>query len=154
MPTAWARAAIGALRPPVLDDLGLAGALAALARALPDVGVVLDLDERRPPEHVEVALYRIAQEALQNVQKHARAREVTLRLRSGAEGVRLEVADDGVGFDPSERSGGYGLASVRERAELVGGAVRVTSRPGTGTTLMVTAPLDPSSIDEESADNT
>ncbi|HSK61756.1 MAG TPA: ATP-binding protein, partial [Actinomycetospora sp.] len=154
-PLGEARTAIGALRPPVLDDLGLAGALAALARGLPGVRAVLDLDERRLPEHVEVALYRIAQETLQNVLKHADAREVTVRLATREHGVRLELADDGVGFDPSRRAGtGHGLASVRERAELVGGSVRVTSRPGTGTTVAVTAPLDSSSNGEESASNT
>ena len=141
-----ARAAIGALRPPVLDDLGLAGALAALARGLPDVRVALDLEDRRLPEHVEVALYRIAQETLQNVLKHADAEEVTVRLTTGSTGVRLDARRRrrrvrrrrrGTGAD-----GGYGLASVRERAELVGGSVRVTSRPGTGTTVTVTAPVD------------
>ena len=86
-----ARAAIGALRPPVLDDLGLAGALAALARGLPDVRVTLDLEDRRLPEHVEVALYRIAQETLQNVLKHAAAEEVTVRLTTGSTGVRLDA---------------------------------------------------------------
>jgi len=151
-----ARAAIGALRPPVLDDLGLSGALAALARGLPDVRVVLDLEDRRLPEHVEVALYRIAQETLQNVLKHAGAEEVTVRLATGPAGVRLTLADDGVGFDVAERagSGGHGLASVRERAELVGGTVRVTSRPGTGTTVTVTAPTDTSVDSEVSAHNT
>lgn len=140
-----ARAAIGALRPPVLDDLGLSGALAALARDLPGVQASLALDERRVPEHVEVALYRIAQESLQNVLKHSRAERVALRLEIGNQGVRLTVFDDGVGFDDTEPAehggGGYGLASVRERAELIGGAVRVVSRSGSGTTVTVTAPL-------------
>lgn len=154
-----ARAAIGALRPPVLDDLGLAGALAALVRGLPDVRGVLILDDRRLPEHVEVALYRIAQETLQNVLKHAGAEEVVVRLEAtdaSRSGVHLSLSDDGVGFDPQTADGsrGYGLASVRERAELVGGSVRVTSRPGTGTTVAVTIPLDNQSIDEESAANT
>lgn len=140
-----ARAAIGALRPPVLDDLGLSGALAALARDLPGVQASLALDERRVPEHVEVALYRIAQESLQNVLKHAHAERVALRLEIGDLDVRLTVFDDGVGFDDAEPvehgSAGYGLASVRERAELIGGAVRVVSRSGSGTTVTVTAPL-------------
>ncbi|WP_308252479.1 GAF domain-containing sensor histidine kinase [Pseudonocardia sp. KRD291] len=140
-----ARAAIGALRPPVLDDLGLSGALAALARDLPGIDTTLALDERRVPEHVEVALYRIAQEALQNVLKHARARRVTLGLEIGDGDVRLAVCDDGVGFDqadpPESGGGGYGLASVRERADLIGGAVRLVSGRGSGTTLTVTAPL-------------
>ena len=139
-----ARTAIGALRPPVLDDLGLGGALAALARDLPVDDVRLELDEHRLPEHVEVALYRIAQEALQNVQKHARAADVAIRLDISASEVRLAVTDDGVGFDVSPlgpASGGYGLASVRERADLIRGTARVESRPGSGTTLTVTTPL-------------
>ncbi len=151
-----ARAAIGALRPPVLDDLGLEGALTALARDLPETDVRLDLDDRRLHEHVEVALYRIAQEALQNVQKHARAGRVTLRLRVGEHEVRLTVVDDGVGFDTSPlgpAGSGYGLASVRERADLIGGSARVESRPGSGTTLTVTAPVS-SVEDEGSAGNT
>ncbi|MDD7941765.1 GAF domain-containing sensor histidine kinase [Actinomycetospora lutea] len=154
-----ARAAIGALRPPVLDDLGLAGALAALARGLPEVRVVLDLDDRRLPEHVEVALYRIAQETLQNVLKHAGAEEVEVRLEAGDGAAHLTLADDGVGFDPASGTRGYGLASVRERADLVGGSVRVISRPGTGTTVTVTVPLEDQpaiteSLTEGSAGNT
>ncbi len=139
-----ARTAIGALRPPVLDDLGLGGALAALARDLPVDDVRLELDDRRVPEHVEVALYRIAQEALQNVQKHARAAGVAIRLDITAAEVRLTVCDDGVGFDVSPlgpAGGGYGLASVRERADLIGGTARIASRPGSGTTLTITAPI-------------
>lgn len=151
-----ARTAIGALRPPVLDDLGLGGALAALARELPDAVVRLDLDDRRMPEHVEVALYRIAQEALQNVRKHARADRVTVRLGVAGDHVRLAVTDDGVGYDTSPlgpAGTGYGLASMRERAELIGGTARVDSRPGSGSTVAVTAPLV-STNDEESTGNT
>ncbi|NMO88972.1 GAF domain-containing sensor histidine kinase [Actinomycetospora sp. TBRC 11914] len=141
------RAAIGALRPPVLDDLGLAGALAALARDLPGVTASLALTDARFPDHLEIALYRIAQEALQNVGKHAAAERVTVRLDADGHGTRLTVTDDGVGFTPGAADpvpdpddGGYGLASMRERAELIGGAVRVTSRPGGGTSVVVTVP--------------
>ena len=154
-----ARAAIGALRPPVLDDLGLAGALAALARDLPGVTTSLALDDVDLPDHVEIALYRIAQEALQNVVKHAAANRVTVRLGADPGGVRLAVTDDGVGFTPSSTGrvpsgddGGFGLASVQERAELIGGAVRVASRPGEGTTLAVTAPV-PGRHDHEVSTN-
>lgn len=152
-----ARAAIGALRPPVLDDLGLAGALAALVRELPDLEVRLDLDEQRLPDHVEVALYRIAQEALQNVRKHAAAQWVVLRLAAdGAGAARLEISDDGRGFVAPSGGGlagnGYGMASMRERAELIGGRLRARSRPGAGTTVVVT--VDPSLISEDSAENT
>jgi signal transduction histidine kinase len=137
-----ARAAIGGLRPPVLDDLGLAGGLASLARTVPELEADIELAEQRLPEHVEIALYRIAQEALQNVQKHAAARAVriTFRVRSGL--ARLEVSDDGTGFDPiaARDGGGYGLHGMAERAELVGGRLSVRSRPGLGTTVAVAVP--------------
>ncbi len=68
-----ARAAIGGLRPPVLDDLGLAGGLASLARSIAQIDIEVDLAETRLPDHIELALYRIAQECLQNVVKHAKA---------------------------------------------------------------------------------
>lgn len=142
-----ARSAIGGLRPPVLDDLGLAGGLASLARSTPQIETEVELADHRLPEHVEIALYRIAQECLQNIAKHARASSATLRfdVRDGA--ALLEVTDDGIGFDTasvttaSDPDGrGYGLQSMVERAELVGGRVQVRSRPGAGTTVTVTVP--------------
>ncbi len=143
-----ARSAISGLRPQVLDDLGLAGGLASLARSTPQIDTKVDLTDHRLPEHVEVALYRIAQEGLQNVVKHARATSAALRFDTDGDSARLEVADDGVGFDTSAtaESGhdpmrGYGLQSMVERAELVGGRVDVRSRPGSGTTVTVTVPL-------------
>ena len=141
-----ARAAIGALHPPVIDDLGLAGALAALASDLPGVTPALDLDDVDLPDHVEIALYRIAQEALQNVLKHADATRVTIRLDTDPAGVRLEVSDDGVGTagstpDPAGDDGGFGLASLRERAELIGGALTFTSAPGEGRRRRDPAPI-------------
>ncbi|OLT11822.1 ATPase [Pseudonocardia sp. CNS-139] len=126
-----ARAAIGGLRPPVLDDLGLAGGLASLARSLPDVDVELELAEDRLPEHVEIALYRIAQECLQNITKHARAAQAGVRFAVEDGVTRLEVTDDGIGFDAAAvGEDGYGMRSMAERAELVGGRLRVVSRPG------------------------
>ena len=136
-----ARAAIGGLRPPVLDDLGLAGGLAILARSVPELEVVLELCDDRLPEHVEVALYRIAQEALQNVQKHAGARMARLTFTADAELARLEVRDDGVGFSAEGPTSGYGLNSMAERAELIGGTVTIRSRPGAGTSVMTVVPL-------------
>ncbi|OBB57262.1 ATPase [Mycobacterium sp. 852013-51886_SCH5428379] len=148
---AEARAAISGLRPPVLDDLGLAGGLASLARTIPEVDLAVDLAEVRLPDHTELALYRIAQECLQNVVKHARARTagLTFSVEDGPAGptARLEIVDDGVGFDTFEHPvggdemGGYGLLSMAERAEIVGGRLNIRSRPGAGTAVTATIPL-------------
>ncbi|ABM12191.1 MULTISPECIES: GAF domain-containing sensor histidine kinase [Mycolicibacterium] len=146
-----ARAAISGLRPPVLDDLGLSGGLASLARTIPQVTIDVDLVDTRLPDHIELALYRIAQECLQNVVKHARASRarLTFALDRGDHGdlARLEIADDGIGFDTLEHPlggdemGGYGLLSMAERAEIVGGRLNIRSRPGAGTTVTATIPL-------------
>lgn len=146
-----ARAAISGLRPPVLDDLGLAGGLASLARSIPQIGIDVDLAETRLPDHIELALYRIAQECLQNVVKHANARSarLTFAVEAGDSGdvARLDIIDDGVGFDTFEHPlggdemGGYGLLSMAERAEIVGGRLHIRSRPGAGTAVTATIPL-------------
>jgi two-component system, NarL family, sensor kinase len=148
-----ARVAISGLRPPVLDDLGLAGGLASLARSIPHLDTELDLADVRLPEHIEIALYRIAQEGLQNIVKHANASVARLRFAIDAEAIaRLEIADNGIGFDTfenplgSDEMGGYGVLSMAERAELVGGRLNIRSRPGSGTTVTATIPV-PSLID-------
>jgi signal transduction histidine kinase len=140
-----ARAAITGLRPPVLDDLGLAPGLESLARSLTGLEVEVDVESVDLPAHVEVALYRIAQEALQNVVKHAEASSVVVRLRRDGRGVRLLVSDDGKGFDEdtltdAEDRHSYGMVGIRERAELIGAALAVASRPATGTTVEVVVP--------------
>ncbi|MEZ0340031.1 GAF domain-containing protein [Mycobacterium sp. pV006] len=142
-----ARAAISGLRPPVLDDLGLSGGLASLARSIPQIGIEVDLADTRLPDHIELALYRIAQECLQNVVKHAGASSTRLTFRVDGDVARLEIADDGVGFDTFEHPlgademGGYGLLSMAERAEIVGGRLNIRSRPGAGTTVTATVPV-------------
>lgn len=141
-----ARAAIGGLRPPVLEDLGLAGGLASLARSIPQIELQLELADKRLPEHIEIALYRIAQECLQNVVKHADATMAKLVFAVDDDTIRLEIIDDGVGFNTFEHPigsneiGGYGLLSMTERAELVGGRLHVRSRRGSGTAVTVTIP--------------
>jgi two-component system, NarL family, sensor kinase len=152
-----ARAAIGGLRPPVLDDLGLAGGLASLARSIPQVDVDVDLADTRLPDHIEIALYRIAQECLQNVVKHAEASNarLTFAVNSDDSGdtARLEIVDNGVGFDTFENPlggdemGGYGLLSMAERAEIVGGRLNIRSRPGSGTIVTATIPIPSPVID-------
>jgi two-component system, NarL family, sensor kinase len=142
-----ARAAIGGLRPPVLDDLGLAGGLASLARSIPQIDLEVELADKRLPDHIELALYRIAQECLQNVVKHARATRARLTFAVDDDTARLEIVDDGIGFDTLEHPlggdemGGYGLLSMAERAEIVGGRLNIRSRPGSGTAVTATIPL-------------
>jgi signal transduction histidine kinase len=141
-----AHAAIAGLRPPVLDDLGLADGLASLARSIGQLPVTVVGTECQLPEHVMIALYRIAQEALQNVVKHAQATEAEVELRCDASGVLLRVSDDGRGFDMATRPDArtsYGLSSMSERAELIGGRLTVSSRPGIGTTVTATVPARP-----------
>ncbi|GLW67297.1 sensor histidine kinase [Actinomadura rubrobrunea] len=146
------RAAIGGLRPPVLDDLGLSAALATLAReataARLHVSVTVSGElEDALPDHVQTALYRIAQEAVGNCVRHASATCVDLLLEHDRDRVRLTVADDGVGFSiqdvfaPGRRPDSYGLRGMAERAELLGGRVSVTSRPGVGTTVEAVVPV-------------
>lgn len=148
-----ARAAISGLRPPVLDDLGLSGGLASLARSVPGVVIAVELADTRLPDHIELALYRIAQECLQNVVKHARATNARLTFTVGEDAARLEIADNGIGFDTFEHPlgademGGYGLLSMAERAEIVGGRLNIRSRPGTGTSVTATIPLPASATD-------
>jgi signal transduction histidine kinase len=140
------------LRPPALDEFGL---LPALARHVRDrtegTGVEADVQiegrRRRMPAAVELALYRIAQEALANVQKHASARRVHVRLRFLPDAVRLDISDDGRGFDPDaapdeSARGGLGVAGMRERASIVGGSVEVSSRVGGGTRVSARIPLE------------
>jgi two-component system, NarL family, sensor kinase len=147
-----ARAAIGGLRPPVLDDLGLAGGLASLARSIPQIDLEVALADTRLPDHIELALYRIAQECLQNVVKHAKATAARLTFTVDEDTARLEIVDDGVGFDTfehplgSDEMGGYGLLSMAERAEIVGGRLNIRSRPGSGTAVTATIPLPPATV--------
>ncbi|NRQ33396.1 sensor histidine kinase [Nonomuraea sp. NN258] len=123
------------LRPPALDDLGLAGAVRALAgeSAVPEVGVSVEGDLAGLPAAVEVAAYRIAQEALTNVRRHAGARTCQITLRRG-ERLRIVVADDGAGL-PADVRAGVGTRSMRERAAELGGTCTISSPPEGGTVV-------------------
>jgi signal transduction histidine kinase len=136
------RALIFELRPESLETEGLVGALeqqAAALRARHEIVVHETLgEEPNLPLETKEALYRIAQEALHNTVKHARASRVELKLECDTQGVGLEISDDGAGFDPSEDfSGHLGLKSMRERATRLGGTLRVKSAPGQGTSIRV-----------------
>jgi signal transduction histidine kinase len=125
--------------------LGLPGAIEQLADRL-TVGTDLLVDvEVVEPLHlaaaVEVATYRVAQEALTNVVRHAGARRACVRIRVDDGELVLEITDDGTGT-PAPRDGGVGLGSMRERAEELGGRLQVAGRPGVGTQVIARFPVD------------
>ena len=135
------------LRPTALDDFGLSTAVERLAHTFGEnTGLRVDLEdqlgaERLPPE-VETALYRIVQEALSNIVKHAGASHVSILLRRKQRSVAAVVEDDGRGFDTSGLGDGVlGLVGMRERVGLVGGRLRIESAEGSGTTIAVEVPL-------------
>jgi signal transduction histidine kinase len=135
------------LRPPVLDDFGLEPALERLTNIVADrsgLNVQLNVAARSialPSEH-ETALYRIIQESLTNIVKHAQAHSVSIVVTSAEGNVRAVVEDDGVGFETAAlREGALGLVGMRERVLLLGGRFDLHSTPGFGTTLLVELPL-------------
>ncbi|MGN6513202.1 MAG: sensor histidine kinase, partial [Lysobacteraceae bacterium] len=95
---------------------------------------------RRPDPAAELACFRIAQEAMTNIQRHARAGNVVVALAADADGLLLTVRDDGRGFDPAH-SGGLGLVTMRERAQQVGGTLEIDTKPGTGSCVRARIPL-------------
>lgn len=128
------------MHPSVLDNLGLPAALRALGQEIEvteHLPVHVIVDDPAPPltPAAALSLYRVAQEALRNVVKHAAASEATLRLRRERGGTLLEVVDPGRGFDPEQDGGrrGLGVRSMTERLRLVRGTVRIVSSPGRGT---------------------
>jgi two-component system sensor histidine kinase UhpB len=138
------------LRPKILDDWGLGAALGwrvdelnkdfSTKATLQTIGL-----ESRLPKTLELVFYRVAQEALNNITRHAHARHVHVKLKREEDSVTLEVLDDGVGFDASAvqagRSQGLGLLGMRERLSLVGGELSIESQPGKGTRLLASASL-------------
>jgi two-component system, NarL family, sensor histidine kinase DevS len=135
------------LRPSALDDFGLEPALRRLGQSIRetrslDVQVETMLDGSRLPEDVETAVYRIVQEALTNVVKHARAERVSIVLTRTPDGVLVVIEDDGRGFETDEiRGGGLGLTGMRERVDLLEGKLEIESARGAGTTLIVELPV-------------
>src|SRR5918995_1758136 len=145
-----ARYVIADLRPTALDDFGLAAAVRLQVEKISSEGSQVDYEEalgneRLPPE-VETALFRVAQEALTNVHKHAPSARVKVTLRRLNDAVRLQVRDWGPGFNPEKITDGggpgerLGLSSMRERVALLGGHLEVHSRPGEGTEVVAEIP--------------
>ena len=135
------------LRPAALDDFGLVPAIERLRDTVEEQGglsveVQSPLGDARLPAEIETALYRIVQEALTNVLKHAAATRVLIRLSRSEKTVALAVQDDGTGFEPEGvRDGGLGLVGMRERVALLGGRLTVESSEGGGTLLKAEVPL-------------
>ncbi len=154
-----ARRVIADLRPAPLDDFGLATAIRLQAEALRDEGWDVNyeetLGEERLPVAMETALFRVAQEALTNVRKHAGTTRVGIALERLENGVRVRVWDHGCGFSPGANGGGpgerVGLSSMRERVALFGGTLEVDSRPGEGTSVVAEIPLVREAISLEGA---
>lgn len=143
------RAMITDLRPPALDQLGLRAALAALGeshKATSGLSVRLHCPATLHPAgaEIETTVYRFVQEALTNIVKHARAGSAVVRVSNGAEAIRVEVSDDGVGFDPNGPTTGFGIVGARERLGLVGGVLSFDS-DASGTTVTATIPVVASS---------
>ncbi len=137
------------LRPAVLDDLGLDAAFRWLAedgrqRLQLDVELYINDGEgsiRHLPGPYETALFRIAQESLTNVARHAHAQHVSLSLTQDQKQLCLQIRDDGCGYDPSAQHQGLGIFGMYERAALLGGKVTISSQPGQGTTVQAVLPL-------------
>jgi two-component system, NarL family, sensor histidine kinase UhpB len=134
------------LRPELLDHLGLASALANLASGFEQrahVRVRRQLERSLPPldPQVELVIYRVAQESLTNVARHAQATEVLLSLERGTHSVVLRVIDDGQGFHPGHAERG-GLRGIRERALIVGGAAAISPGPGSGVEVRLEVPTE------------
>ncbi len=136
------RAVIDGLAPPELDGLAESlrryALLAGRAHGIPVRVTAADMPELAA--RVQAAAFRVAQEALHNALRHSGASEVAVTLSRTRHRVVLEVSDDGTGFDPGLVPGGLGLASMRERAAAVGGVLRVTSAPGSGTRVRLAVP--------------
>ncbi len=149
------RRIIEGLRPATLDDLGFTAAIQEIAQQTARAaGWELTLDllplPAEPEKTIAVTLFRIAQEALNNARKHAKARHVRVTLHNG-DGITLEIADDGLGFNPKALVGegrGLGITTMHERASLLNGRCDLHSQPGSGTRVHVFVPCDPHHVPE------
>lgn len=141
------RAVLAGLRPPALDRLGLVPALTGLVGddgAGPQMDLEVTGDGGRLPPDVELAVFRIAQEAVNNAVTHGRPQRIGVEFHRSGGRLRLRVTDDGRGFDPrsaGRRADSFGLTGMQERAELLGGRLQVTSAPGAGTTVELAVDL-------------
>jgi signal transduction histidine kinase len=141
-----------ALRPTTLDDLGLIATIAWFVREFQityphmEVRRLVEVEEFEVPDLLKTNIFRILQEAMNNAAKHSQATRIEVGLRQMIGDLQLQVGDNGIGFVQEElrgptTSGGFGLVSMRERAELFGGSLIVTSSPSEGTMVLARWPL-------------
>ncbi len=146
------RSLITELRPAALDELGLGAAIEGLADnhgastgLEVHVDIALDREDglvaERLEREIESSVYRVVQEALTNVAKHAEAESVWIEVAQGQGSIQIVVRDDGVGFDMDDRGRGFGLIGMRERVALAGGSLTIVSTPGVGTELRGRIPV-------------
>jgi signal transduction histidine kinase len=137
------------LHPPLLDDLGVVSAVRGLLDDSVNRGVIsgrLDItgEPYKLPQDIELTAFRIAQEALRNVERHSQASRARVSITFASREVALEVEDDGIGFDPEDfrdpHEGHLGILGMKERAEMVGGRFELSSKPGKGTTVKAYLP--------------
>ena len=134
---------ISGLRPPTLDELGIIDSLQALIEdarlEIDDVTLLHNIGVNRLPPQLEVLLFRIAQESLTNIRRHARAQHVRVELNKSEDGnISLLIQDDGCGFDlKNSTKDHFGLEGIRQRALYLGGTANIQSRPGAGTTIHI-----------------
>jgi signal transduction histidine kinase len=159
-----ARSVIANLRPTTLDDFGLATAIRMLVEELQTEGFEASYEdtlgeERLPSTLLEVNLFRVAQEALSNVRKHAKTDRVCVAIGCYEGVVRLEVRDWGRGFRPSGVRGSagpgeaVGLSSMRDRVALLGGSLQICSEVGLGTSVVAEIPLSAAGVEKEEVDD-
>lgn len=140
------RGICGSLRPAILDDLGVLAAIKWQCRLVSqgneqlDVSTDLDVREAQIPESSKTAIYRIVQESLNNALKYSEAKNLDVCIHHLGDYLKLEIKDNGVGFDTSDKGSGMGMISMRERAESIGGVFSVQSSPGQGVKISVLFP--------------
>jgi PAS domain S-box-containing protein len=135
------------LHPSIIEDLGLSAALKSLCREFEQAeGISVQFEARQVPEDIGSAvascLYRVAQESLRNIAKHAKAEDVTVLLSLDGDSLELAISDTGVGFEPSTQKTGLGSYSMNERVRFVNGTIAIDSVPGCGTSVVVRVPLN------------
>ena len=141
-----ARQLIGGLRPPILEEMGVVSAISYLIDNLPRNKIAIDFDAKVQSERfeplLEATIYRIVQQAINNIQRHSRASRAKIGLTQQGNWIHVEIQDWGIGFDPSSvNEDRFGLQGIRDRARLMRGRAVIESAPGKGTHINVDLPV-------------